>query len=369
MAPVSGCVAADTEGSANGGVAGAGASGGSATAGVGGTGGTAGTAGGSAGASTGATSGSAGVVSVGAGTTGTSGMPAAGASTAGTGGAAAGASGAAAGGGMVSGGMAGLGGENGGGAGSGGLAGSGAGTAGQSSAGAAGDGASGSAGGGGTLCPSNAAFCEDFEDGNLDGWSKNESGGTLVVNAAKPAHGVNSLQVDVPAMQYGGAIVRNGAPLFPLPSQRMWGRLMIYFDTIADGHTDFIRGAASNGSTPQYNIAEQHGEVMLNYYNGSSADCWARPMPGKVVPLKTWMCWEWSFDGEANQMEFYIDGTLSRRVDGTGDGCLSNPTQTWVAPTFAELRIGEYVAERSPDAQRIWIDDIAVGAESRIGCP
>jgi hypothetical protein len=149
----------------------------------------------------------------------------------------------------------------------------------------------------------------------------------------------------------------------------MWGRLMVYFDTIADGHTDIIRGAASGGATPQYNVGEQHGEILLNYYAGSQSDCWARPKPSKVVPLKTWMCWEWSFDGAANQMQLYIDGTLSRQVDSTGDGCLANPTQTWSAPTFAELRIGEYVAERSPNAQRIWIDDIAVGTTSRIPCP
>jgi hypothetical protein len=195
------------------------------------------------------------------------------------------------------------------------------------------------------------------------------SGGTLVVNGTKPSHGKNSLQIDVAAMQYGGALIRKGAPLFPLPNKRMWGRLMIYFDTIADGHTDFIRGAATNGATPQYNVAEQHGEIMLNYYAGSASDCWARPKPGKVVPLKTWMCWEWSFDGATNQMQFYIDGTLSRQVDAVGDGCLTNPTQTWVAPVFSELRIGEYIAERSPNAQRIWIDDIAVGTTSRIACP
>lgn len=252
---------------------------------------------------------------------------------------------------------------------------SGGGTSGSSGAGgsAGGRGGAGGAGAGGSgmgaLCPANALFCDDFEDGNLDGWTKNESGGTLVVTTMQPSHGTRSLQIDVPAMQYGGALIRRGAPLFPLPSARMWGRLMVYFDTIADGHTDIIRGAATNGNTPQYNVGEQHGEILLNYYAGAASDCWARPRPSKVVPLKTWMCWEWSFDGTANQMQFYIDGTLSRQVDGTGDGCLSNPTQTWTAPTFAELRIGEYIAERSNAAQRIYIDDIAVGTQGRIACP
>ena len=266
-----------------------------------------------------------------------------------------------------SGGIAGSSGGMGGTSGSGGNTGGGASGGGASGGGAGGGGASG--GKAGALCPTNALFCDDFEDGNLDGWTKSESGGTLVVTPTRPSHGANSLQIDVPAMQYGGALIRRGAPLFPLPNARMWGRLMIYFDTIADGHTDIIRGAATNGNTPQYNVGEQHGEILLNYYAGAASDCWARPRPSKVVPLKTWMCWEWSFDGTANQMQFYIDGTLSRQVDGTGDGCLSNPTQTWTAPTFAELRIGEYIAERSPAAQRIFIDDIAVGTQDRIVCP
>ena len=247
----------------------------------------------------------------------------------------------------------------------GGAGGATGGTGGKGSAGAAGA----SAGSTGMLCPANALFCEDFEDGNLDGWTNSPSGGTLAITGMKPANGTKSLQIDVPAQQYGGALIRKGAPLFPLPNKRFWGRLMVYFDTVADGHTDIIRGAATGGGTPQYNVGEQHGEILLNYYAGSASDCWARPKPGKVIPLKTWMCWEWSFDGAANQMQFYIDGTLSRQVDGTGDGCLQNPTQTWTAPTFAELRIGEYIAERSPNAQRIWIDDIAVSTESRVACP
>lgn len=60
-------------------------------------------------------------------------------------------------------------------------------------------------------------------------------------------------------------------------------------------------------------------------------------------------------------------------AEGTAGGGAAMNTggngEAWIAPTFAELRIGEYVAERSPRAQRIWIDDIAVGTTGRIACP
>jgi len=80
------------------------------------------------------------------------------------------------------------------------------------------------------------------------------------------------------------------------------------------------------------------------------------------------MCWEWEYHGPTNEIDFYIDGTLSRKVGATGDGCLATSV-TWAAPTFASFRIGEYIAELSNTAVKMWMDDIAVGNKERIGCP
>jgi hypothetical protein len=78
--------------------------------------------------------------------------------------------------------------------------------------------------------------------------------------------------------------------------------------------------------------------VLLNYFvEYPGVDCWARPSPSYVLPTEQWMCWEWVFDGEANQLEFYIDGQLERTVDQTGDGCLEGGNQVWDAPTFETL--------------------------------
>jgi hypothetical protein len=259
-------------------------------------------------------------------------------------------------------------------AGTGGAAGSGGsggsvGEAGKNAGGAmAGSAGSGQAGSASMACPAAALFCDDFEDGNLDGWKKLESGGTLLVDMVQHAGGTHSLLVDIPANQRGGFLERSGAPLFPLPNKLLWGRAMVYFDTTVDGHTDVIRGAGAGGNIPQYNIGEQHEEILINYYNGPTQDCWARPKPGKVVPLKTWMCWEWSFDGNANELQFFIDGQLSRKVSQTGDGC-GQGNATWVAPDFASFRIGQYIAQVSATPTKLWIDDIAVGTTARLGCP
>lgn len=57
---------------------------------------------------------------------------------------------------------------------------------------------------------------------------------------------------------------------------QLWGRMMVYFEGVPDGHTDLARG---NGG-PNYDVGEQHDSIMLNYYAGSAAtDCWARSTP------------------------------------------------------------------------------------------
>jgi hypothetical protein len=220
------------------------------------------------------------------------------------------------------------------------------------------------------LCPPTALVCEDFEDGQANGWSPLATG--MSISTAHASSGTNSLAITIPANAGGGMITYKGAPLFPLANKTMWGRVMVWFDSISDGHTDIIRGQAASGGNPTYNVAEQHGAYMLNYYNGSSAtDCWARPVAPTptVVPLAKWMCWEWRFDAANNDMQFFVDGALYRRVTMTGDGCLTG-NGVWVAPPdFGLVGIGANIAERRPTVMQMWFDDIAIGTQARIGCP
>jgi hypothetical protein len=219
------------------------------------------------------------------------------------------------------------------------------------------------------VCPSTALVCDDFEDGNLDGWVKMESGGTLAIDTAHASSGKSALGITMATGQRGGWLQKTGSPLFPLPMNAMYGRMMVYFESLPAGHTDFVRGAASaGGGNPWYNVGEQTGKVLLNYYS-SSSDCWARPSPSNNIPLNVWTCWEWGFDGPKNQMLFYINSQLSRTVNGVGDGCTGS--NVWTAPTFNYLSIGAYNAQpaNAPSVGKMWIDDIAVGSTARIGCP
>ncbi|MEY2934093.1 MAG: hypothetical protein RL033_4842 [Pseudomonadota bacterium] len=222
---------------------------------------------------------------------------------------------------------------------------------------------------GAALCPGTAQLCEDFESGGLDGWTKLETGGTLTLDSAHAFSGTSALLVDIPPNQRGGFIESTGAPLFPLPSRAMWGRVMVYFESVPDGHSDVVRGAALGGGVPWYNVGEQHGEILLNYYSGAPSDCWARPSPGKPVPIASWSCWEWIFDGSANELVFWIDGQLSRQVSALGDGCVTGGNQVWSAPEFQSLRIGEFIAQPSAVPTRLWLDAVAVSTTGPVGCP
>jgi hypothetical protein len=216
-------------------------------------------------------------------------------------------------------------------------------------------------------CPATAQLCLDFEDDSFAGWTKKESGGTLLIDAAFASHGAHSLAIHAPSGQRGAHLEARGAPLFPLPTGKLWGRMMVYVDGVPDGHTNFASGSGMGGGA--YNVSEQHGSFMMSYYAGSPAtDCWARPKNGVKVPVKTWACWEWSFDSQNNRLEYWLDGALLVTVDGTGDGCLSG-NGTWKAPSeFQALQIGEEIQQPGGDS-KVWLDDVAISNVERVGCP
>jgi hypothetical protein len=217
-------------------------------------------------------------------------------------------------------------------------------------------------------CPTTAEVCEDFEAGNLDAWVKMESGGTLAIDGTHAFSGKNALAITIPTGQRGGWLEKTGSPLFPLPKNAIYGRVMMYFESLPAGHTDFVRAAPTGGQTPWYNVGEQTGKVLLNYY-GNGSDCWARPAPSTSIPLGAWTCWEWSYDGAKNQIQFFIDSQLARTVNGVGDGCTG--PNVWTAPQFNDLAIGAYDAQptNAPSAGKMWFDDIAVSTQGRVGCP
>jgi len=85
--------------------------------------------------------------------------------------------------------------------------------------------------------------------------------------------------------------------------------------------------------------------------------------PLHALPLQTWTCVEWQFDGVNDELRFWLDGQLLPELTET-------PTQggRWPAPAFERLDLGLYNVRADVNAPvEMWIDDVALGMQ-RIGC-
>jgi hypothetical protein len=354
LPPTKPLVSAGTAGASAGDTGGAGAGGTAATAGAGGSG----KAGSSTGGATGGSAGSTG-----------------GATQGGTGGSG---DGGADDGGADSGGSSGTGG----GSGSGGSSGNG---------GSAGKGGSGGAGAGGTggrsystdpttffgdsRCTSDLDFCEDFEEASLNTqrWRIQSGAGDPAVETVRAARGMRSVHFHTE--DNGLALLHTTEP-FPVPNNRYYGRLFVWFDSmptapewalwaIAASRTDEDESESRIGG--QYDNTINRFGISTNY--GPTGD-WTRldEDPGDPVPLRTWVCVEWLHDGQNDVTDLWWDGVPrpSLHTTATDHGGASGEYR--LANTDS-MFIGFWVfqAMTVPDHFDVWIDEVATDTE-RIGC-
>jgi hypothetical protein len=252
-------------------------------------------------------------------------------------------------------------------------------------------------GGGPDPCAT-ALFCEDFEgyaEGAISGstWKTSTNLGQVSIVTSDHVSGQKSAQFSTE--QSSGAktafIRLTGAPVFPVPSNQFFGRMMARLDAAPDQsvHWTFIQGGGLvpgqtyhalyryGGQQPLTNGGTFVGtQLMANYEtpdsysgNGPSSDCWDQS--DKVIfPVAKWTCVEWQFEGGTNTMRFWLDGTAvdSLTVQGKGQGCVHQPADfAWTAPTFDTLSLG-WESYQADSARTLYIDDVVL-ASGRVGCP
>jgi len=276
----------------------------------------------------------------------------------------------------------------------------GSGSAGSSgTAGSTGGGATGTAGGGGNPCTT-ALLCDDFESytaGQPPGgnWTRTmSSGATIAIDTAQFRSGSKSVKFTTPAATSGSrtAYIRTAAAaVFPAAQSGFYGRMMFRLESAptASVHWTFVQGSGLiTGQT--YHALYRYGgqipvmqgstfvgsQLMANYEtpdsynnNGPSSDCWKHANK-TVVPVGTWSCAEWQFDGPTNTMRFWLDGAAidTLTVMTTGSGCVNQPaTYQWTAPNFDRLDLG-WESYQADSARTMWIDDVAI-SRTRVGCP
>ena len=220
------------------------------------------------------------------------------------------------------------------------------------------------------------------------------SGSTAAVDTAQFRSGTKSVKF-VAATGSGSktAYIRLASnaskQIFPVTPNVIYGRMMFRLESAptAAMHWTFLQGSgliAGQTYHALYRYGGQHpvmqgstfvgNQLMANYEtpdsysgNGPSSDCW-KHANAIVVPVGTWSCAEWQFDGPANTMRFWLNGAAvdSLTVINTGSGC-GTPTAQWTAPTFDRLDLG-WESYQQDSARTIWIDDVVV-SKTKVGCP
>jgi hypothetical protein len=234
-------------------------------------------------------------------------------------------------------------------------------------------------------CAPGALLCEDFEayavGGNLaPTWNTDVIGGTIGVDSSRPFRGGKGLHISAKASTPNLLqITKQGAPLFPVPGNTFYGRMMMWLTQMPTGEVHF-NTVQANGLLPgstriaKYAYGAMYARLMAGYTIRTdeaalpSVDCGKSAATG--YPEKKWVCVEWKFDGANNEMHTWLDGKAQTGVDviKVGGGCVAAPPGgVWQAPVFNKLMVGWY-AQPFNQPVEMWIDDLAVGSE-RLGCP
>jgi hypothetical protein len=244
-----------------------------------------------------------------------------------------------------------------------------------------------------------AVVCDDFEsygDGTQPPapWSVSKNVGSVTIDSTHARSGNRSVRVTAPAATgYRSVFLRlTDGGLLPVTGGTVYGRMMFYLESAPtmEVHWTFIDGSGLVPGTSYHAVYRYGGQKPLPGLNGSlggsqmmasydtpdfysnmgpGSDCY-KHASGRVVPVGSWTCAEWQFDGGSNTMRFWIDGAAASdlTVAGTGDGCTQQPSSyAWTAPSFQQLDVG-WESYQADDARNIWIDDVAYGT-TRIGCP
>jgi hypothetical protein len=257
------------------------------------------------------------------------------------------------------------------------------------------------------VCQS-ALFCDGFETATADAppaapWSVVQTNGSVIVDATHPFRGGKAVKATTLSTAASGQTYKRAliglasAPVMPPPNNAFYGRMMFYVESVPQAplHWTFIDATGpipgqDYTSTYRYGgqlpVTEdgtfQGSQLMANYdtndyygtpSRGPNTDCYQHA-DKQVVPVGKWSCAEWYFDGQSNQMKFWLDGTeiTSLEIDGKGTGCSGTnakdvPDYPWTAPTFSRVDMG-WESYASDDERTIWIDDVVINS-TKVGCP
>lgn len=245
---------------------------------------------------------------------------------------------------------------------------------------------------------STALFCDSFEDdltGQLPAlpWKEEMygSGAVIAVDEQRAFSGSKALHVFAPkGAPRRGYVAIHESPVFPAARRQMFGRIMVWLDAAPiplegkqDVHWTLLQGEGRSGDDRYNSIyrlgAERQGGLGLkaNFETTPPVRTDCRRHSARALPLATWTCVEWHFDGDKNEMQYWLDGEelddihVTERADAPDSSCTHQKDLqgVWLAPpAFQSLYMGLERYDATQNDQHLWIDDVVV-SHSRVGCP
>ncbi|MFL6618761.1 MAG: hypothetical protein ACJ8MH_09165, partial [Povalibacter sp.] len=233
---------------------------------------------------------------------------------------------------------------------------------------------------------------EDDTVGELPGapWREEtyRSGAVIEVSQTRAFTGLHSLHILAPAhARRRGYVAIHGAPV---PDRKMFGRAMIWLDAapIAENgsaavHWSLLQGEGRSADDRYNAIYRLGGELesgmrlKANYETTPPVRSDCRQHSATRLPIARWTCVEWHFDGDLNEMQYWIDGKELTDIHVIDQGNAPNSNcahqedlqgQWRAPPVFQSLYIGLERYDVSSNDQNLWIDDVVLSAR-RVSCP
>lgn len=200
-----------------------------------------------------------------------------------------------------------------------------------------------------------ALWCDDFETGDLAGWSVGGSGpgAAAAASTTRSRSGTFSLGAVAPGAGHRATVS------FDLPGTLSSGSLALrMWISLAGAFDDFtIAGVFRNTATPQYLTVGGDADVWVANDNNANDSLRDHRSTAALPALDTWTCVELVLD---------FPGASPARVRVlVDDAVVIDRPPNDQAPAYDQIRLG--VERAGVPSVEVFIDDVAI-ATQRIGC-
>jgi hypothetical protein len=234
---------------------------------------------------------------------------------------------------------------------------------------------------GGSACP--GVFCEDFEEGEIDPskWNTQTKGGDAVMLEQQTvAHGKYSAQFHGVGSPTGGQgyiyLITKNAPT--TLQTHNFGRAYFYIaPKVTSNNLGLVFGGTTGFPKLTYMAIAGHSSGwqfgFIKLAGSPQGESETYP-PGKV-PVNTWMCLEWEFNDQPDEINVWGDGAAIGSLNSQDvayppnqpPGTLFNNMSSGLIGAFTDFGFGFYDWHPGGFDFDVYYDDIVLDTK-RVGC-